>query len=43
MIKSMMTAVFGTRFDRERKRLQPVVDRIHAAEEGLKDLSETEL
>jgi preprotein translocase subunit SecA len=43
MIKSMMTAVFGTRFDRERKRLQPVVDRIHAAEEGLGDLSETEL
>jgi preprotein translocase subunit SecA len=43
MIKSMMTAVFGTRFDRERKRLQPVVDRIHAAEERLKDLSETEL
>ena len=26
MIKSLMTAVFGTRFDRERKRLQPVVD-----------------
>ncbi len=43
MIKSMMTAVFGTRFDRERKRLQPVVDRIHAAEEGLKGLSESEL
>jgi preprotein translocase subunit SecA len=43
MIKSMMTAVFGTRFDRERKRLQPVVDRIHAAEEGLKGFSETEL
>jgi preprotein translocase subunit SecA len=43
MIKSMMTAVFGTRFDRERKRLQPVVDRIHAAEEGLESLSESEL
>ena len=43
MIKSMMTAVFGTRFDRERKRLQPVVDRIHAEEERLKSLSEAEL
>ncbi|HEU4473319.1 MAG TPA: DEAD/DEAH box helicase, partial [Gemmatimonadales bacterium] len=43
MIKSMMTAVFGTRFDRERKRLQPMVDRIHAAEEELKGFSETEL
>src|SRR5688572_19949846 len=43
MIKSMMTAVFGTRFDRERKRLQPVVDLIHAAEERLEGLSETEL
>ncbi len=43
MIKSMMTAVFGTRFDRDRKRLQPVVDRIHAEEERLKSLSESEL
>ena len=43
MIKSLMTAVFGTRFDRERKRLQPVVDLIHAAEERLQALSETEL
>ena len=43
MIKSLMTAVFGTRFDRERKRLQPVVDQIHAAEEQLKALSEAEL
>ena len=43
MIKSLMTAVFGTRFDRERKRIQPVVDQIHAAEERLKALSESEL
>ncbi|MGH7579338.1 MAG: hypothetical protein ACREM9_04145, partial [Gemmatimonadales bacterium] len=43
MIKSLMTAVFGTRFDRERKRLQPVVDQIHTAEERLKTLSEAEL
>ncbi|MGI9041997.1 MAG: preprotein translocase subunit SecA [Gemmatimonadales bacterium] len=39
----MMTAVFGTRFDRERKRIQPVVDAIHAHEERLKGLSEGEL
>ncbi len=40
MIKTLMTAVFGTRFDRERKRIQPTVDAIHAHEERLKDLSE---
>jgi preprotein translocase subunit SecA len=43
MIKTLMTAVFGTRFDRERKRIQPTVDAIHAHEERLKDLSEDEL
>jgi len=43
MIKSLMTAVLGTRHARERKRLQPVVDRIHAEEEKLKGLSEAEL
>ena len=43
MIKSLMTAVLGTRHERERKRLQPLVDRIHAEEEKLKSLSEAEL
>jgi preprotein translocase subunit SecA len=43
MIKSLMTAVFGTRFERDRKRLQPIVDQIHAEEERLKTLSEAEL
>ncbi len=43
MIKTMMTAVFGTRFDRERKRIQPIVDQIHRHEDRLKDLSEAEL
>jgi preprotein translocase subunit SecA len=38
-----MTAVFGTRFDRERRRIQPTIDAIHAEEERLKDLSEDEL
>ena len=40
MIKSLMTAVLGTRHERERKRLQPFVDLIHAEEEKLKALSE---
>ena len=43
MIKTLMTAVFGTRFDRERRRIQPTVDAIHAEEDKLKDLSEDEL
>ncbi|HZI76023.1 MAG TPA: hypothetical protein VFD73_18790, partial [Gemmatimonadales bacterium] len=43
MIKTLMTAVFGSRFDRERKRIQPIVDQIHEHEERLKDLSEAEL
>jgi preprotein translocase subunit SecA len=43
MIKNLMTAVFGTRFDRERRRIQPTVDAIHAEEDKLKDLSEDEL
>ncbi|HUR93611.1 MAG TPA: preprotein translocase subunit SecA [Gemmatimonadales bacterium] len=38
-----MTAVFGTRFDRERRRIQPTIDAVHAAEERLKDLGEAEL
>jgi preprotein translocase subunit SecA len=43
MIKTLMTAVFGTRFERERKRLQPVLDAIHQQEERLEGLSEAEL
>jgi preprotein translocase subunit SecA len=43
MIKTLMTAVFGSRFDRERKRIQPIVDQIHEQEERLKDLSEADL
>jgi preprotein translocase subunit SecA len=43
MIKNLMTAVFGTRFDRERRRIQPVLDAIHAEEERLGALSEDEL
>ena len=43
MIKNLITTVFGTRFDRERKRIQPTVDAIHAEEERLAGLSEAEL
>ena len=43
MIKNLITTVFGTRFDRERKRIQPTVDAIHAAEERLAAMSEDEL
>ena len=42
-IKQMMTAVFGTRFDRERKRLEPIVAQIKAHEGRLGGLSEAEL
>jgi len=42
-IKQMMTAVFGTRFDRERKRLEPIVAQIKAHEGRLAGLSEAEL
>jgi len=43
MIKNLITAVFGTRFDRDSRRIKPIVDAIHAQEERLKDLSEDEL
>ena len=43
MIKQMMTAVFGTRFERERKRLQPIVEEIKGHEARLAGLSEVEL
>ncbi len=43
MIKNLMTAVFGTRFDRERRRIQPTIDAIHAEEARLTDLSADEL
>ncbi len=42
-LKQMMTAVFGTRFDRERKRLEPIVGQIKAHEARLAGLTEAEL
>ena len=43
MIKSWFTKIVGTRFQREMKRIRPVVDAIHRHEERLKTLSDTEL
>ncbi len=43
MTNRWFTKLFGTRFDRELKRIQPIVDAIHGHEARLKDLSEGEL
>ncbi|MEP7324349.1 MAG: preprotein translocase subunit SecA, partial [Gemmatimonadota bacterium] len=43
MINKFVTKIFGSRFDRERKKLQPVVEQIHREEAKLKDLSEEQL
>ncbi len=43
ILKKAITRVFGSRFDRERRKLQPILDAIHREEERLKGLSESEL
>src|SRR5258705_6136518 len=43
MAHRWFTRLFGTRFDRELKRVQPTIDAIHTHEARLKDLSEDEL
>jgi len=43
MVTRLFTKIFGTRFDRELKRIQPIVDAIHEHEVRLKDLSDSEL
>ncbi|MEX1050738.1 MAG: hypothetical protein WEC54_04240, partial [Gemmatimonadales bacterium] len=43
MLKQLVTAVIGTRFNRELKRIQPLVDAVHRHEEQLARLSDTEL
>jgi preprotein translocase subunit SecA len=43
MLKNVVTKIFGSRFDRERKKLWPVVEAIHREEERLKDLTEDQL
>ena len=43
MLKQLVTRVLGTRFDRELKRIQPIVDAIHRHEERLRGLGEAEV
>ena len=43
MLKSVINAVVGTRHQRERRRIQPIIDRINEWDERLKDVPEAEL
>ncbi|MGH7658036.1 MAG: DEAD/DEAH box helicase, partial [Gemmatimonadales bacterium] len=43
ILKKAIDKVFGSRFDRERRKLQPILDAIHREEERLGALSESEL
>jgi len=43
MLKQLVTKVMGTRFERELKRIQPIVDAIHEHEERLKGLPDPDL
>ncbi|HND85564.1 MAG TPA: preprotein translocase subunit SecA, partial [Pseudobdellovibrionaceae bacterium] len=43
MINEILRKVFGTKHDREMKRLQPIVDQINSLEQNLTGLSDDEL
>lgn len=43
MLKNVFAKIIGTRFDRELKKMQPIVDKIHAEETRLADCSQEEL
>src|SRR6478752_359617 len=43
MLKGMLAGIIGTRHDRDRKRIQPIVDAINAEFERLHSVSEEEL
>src|SRR6187397_3379810 len=43
MVKTLLNKVFGSRHDRERRRVQPIVDEINSHGERLQSLSEAEL
>src|SRR5918912_1966565 len=43
MIKRVISAVLGSRHERERRRIQPIVDEINAWDEKLQRVSEEEL
>ena len=43
MLKGLLSGIFGNRHDRERKRVQPIVDEINEHYERLQSVSEDEL
>ncbi len=43
MLKQLVKSVIGTRFDRELKRIRPIVDRIHEHERRLRDLADGDI
>src|SRR3954470_14534362 len=43
MLKGLLTGIFGNRHERERKRVQPIVDEINEHYERLQGVSEDEL
>ena len=43
MVKTLLTKVFGSRHERERRRVQPIVDEINGHGEQLRSLSEADL
>ena len=43
MLKKLLGSVFGTRHERERKRVQPIVDEIAEIGERLKTLTDAEV
>src|SRR5262245_46095372 len=40
MLKQLVAAVIGTRFDRELKKIQPLIDQVHEHEARLAELSD---
>lgn len=43
MLEKALTKIFGSKHDREMKRIQPVIDKINGLEAGIKKLSDDEL
>ena len=43
MLKGLISKVFGTRHERERKRVQPILEEVHAIEARLASLSDAEI
>ncbi|MCA0376445.1 MAG: preprotein translocase subunit SecA [Gemmatimonadetes bacterium] len=43
MLKGLISKVFGTRHERERRRVQPILDEIHTIEERLASLSDADI